>query len=75
MKLKSHKIENPNSETLKEAAVVLESATQNADALRAVIHSHYEVVMNRKDKEERMVEIRSQLKKRQDELEALNKKK
>jgi hypothetical protein len=69
--LKPTNKEHPDSETLRKAIFVLESATLNAEALRLTIHSHYQTIMTSKDKEKRMVELHSQLKKRQDELEAL----
>jgi hypothetical protein len=73
MKLKLINKESPDSETLKKAIFVLESATQNADALRLTICSHYQAIMARRDKEKRMDELRSQLKRRQGELEELKK--
>jgi hypothetical protein len=69
--LKPRNKEHPDSETIKKAIVVLESVTKNAEALRLSIHSHYQTIMAKDDKEKRMAELRSQLKKRQDELEVL----
>jgi hypothetical protein len=75
MRLKFNKTDHPDSETIQKAIFVLESDTPYADALRAAIHSNYLAIMARQGKEDRQVELRTQLKKRQDELDALNNKK